>query len=127
MRNEVPEGETLSREFLANERTLLSWIRTGLGAIGLGILLGFAGRAQALNTLSDRGPVPGSQSTGLSTLAIAMVVFGALLELLAMSRFIYFRRSIRRGVFSSPGLIYLTIALSLLVLGVAFAIYVVVA
>jgi putative membrane protein len=124
MRNEVPEGETLSREFLANERTLLSWLRTGIGAISLGILLGFA--ARTLEVLSGNLPGSGSRSTGLTTLAIVMVIFGSLLELLAMGRFIYYRRSIRQGVFSSPGLIYLTILISLLALGVAFAIYVVV-
>ena len=124
MRNEVPEGETLSREFLANERTLLSWIRTGIGAISLGILLGFA--SQTLDVLSGSLPASESQHSGLGVLSIAMVFFGALLEVLAMGRFIYFRRSISRGVFSSPGLIYLTIILSLLALGVAFVIYVVV-
>ena len=124
MRNELPEGETLSREFLANERTLLSWIRTGIGAISLGILLGFA--ARTLDILSGSLPVSESQRPGLTTMAIAMVVFGALLEVLAMGRFIYYRRSISRGVFSSTGPIYLTIVISLLALGVAFAIYVVV-
>lgn len=124
MRNELPEGETLSREFLANERTLLSWVRTGISSISLGILLGFA--ARTLEALSGSVPASESQRTGLATLAIAMVVFGVLLELLATGRFIYYRRSIRRGIFSSPGPIYLTIVLSLLALGVAFAIYVVV-
>lgn len=124
MRNEVPEGETLSWEFLANERTLLSWIRAGVGAIGLGILPGFA--AQTLNALSGSLPVSESQRPGLTIMAVAMVLFGALPAVLAMGRFLYHRRSISRGVFSSPGLIYLTIVLSLLALGVAFAIYVVV-
>ena len=124
MRNEVPEGETLSREFLANERTLLSWIRTGIGAISLGILLGFA--SQTLDVLSGSLPASESQRPGLTFLSIAMVIFGALLEVLAMGRFIYFRRSISRGIFSSPSLVYLTIVLSLLALGVAFVIYVVV-
>ena len=120
----MPEGETLSREFLANERTLLSWIRTGIGAISLGILLGFA--SQTLDVLSGSLPSSESQRPRLAVLSIAMVVFGALLEVLAMGRFIYFRRSISQGVFSSPDLIYLTIILSLLALGVAFVLYVVV-
>lgn len=125
MRNEVPEGETLSREFLANERTLLSWLRTGIGAISLGILLGFA--ARTLEVLS--GNLPGSESQqrpGLAALAVVMVIFGALLKILAMGRFICYRRSISRGILSSPSLVYLTIVLSLLALGVAFVIYVVV-
>ena len=122
MSSEIPEGETLSREYLANERTLLSWLRTGISAIGLGILLYFA--AYALNTLSVRIPGLESQYKGLTTLAIAIVVFGVCLELVATARFIHYQRSIRRGDFTSSGLVYLLIVLSLAVLAVAYAIYI---
>lgn len=121
MSNEIPEGETLSREYLANERTLLSWLRTGISAIGLGIFLYFA--AYALNTLSVRIPGMESQYKGLTILAIAIVVFGVCLELLATARFIYHQRSISRGNFTSYGLVYLLLILSLAALGVAYAIY----
>jgi uncharacterized membrane protein YidH (DUF202 family) len=36
------ERSTEVREHLANERTLLSWVRTGVGLISVGILLTYA-------------------------------------------------------------------------------------
>jgi putative membrane protein len=123
MRNEIPEGETLAREFLANERTLLSWIRTGISAIGLGILLYFA--AHVFSALSGNNPELQSQQEGFSTLAVAIIVFGVFLELVATARFIHYRSAIRRGILTSSGLVYLPVVFSLAIVSVAYAIYVV--
>ena len=118
MRDRIPESESLAREYLANERTLLSWVRTGVGAIGIGILLDSVGRV--LGALSG-------DPSGLNLFAIALVVLGVCINLIATARFLQYRIYIRRGVFTSSVLVYLLVVLGLVLLSVAYAVYVVVA
>lgn len=121
MRRGIPEGETLSREHLANERTLLSWMRTGINAISVGILLYVV--VGVLGDLSGKN----SRSDEFALLGIGLVVFGAFVELAATARFIQYRCSISRGSFTSPALVYLLIVLGLVIVGVAYIGYVVIA
>jgi inner membrane protein YidH len=123
----IPESETLSREHLANERTLLSWMRTGINAISVGILLGFAARLFSEGATSSNLLVLGSRKEELSLLGIGMIVFGAFLELVAVARFVHYKHSIEQGTFTSSALVYLFIVFSLILLGVAYIIYDVVA
>ena len=127
MRGDIPEGETLSREYLANERTLLSWVRTGLNAISLGVLLHAVERI--LPTLystvpSGKLPLAGSFSNELAFGGIAMVALGAAIELMAVARFLHYKRSIGRGEFTSVSLLYPLITIGFAMLAVAYIIYV---
>jgi putative membrane protein len=117
VRGTVPEGETLSREHLANERTLLSWIRTGINFIGIGILLHAA--SGALGALSDDHRADEFALFG-------MVIFGACLEVVTAARFVRYRTSIDRGVFTSSAFAYLLFVLGLVILGVALIGYAVI-
>lgn len=128
MESRIPEGETLSREYLANERTLLSWIRTGVNAISVGILLdtvvralGVFSQGSSFRNLSALGP--GHEK--FAVFGIGMVVFGALVEVVAVARFVQYKRSIRRAEFTSSSLVYLLVALGLSILGAAYIVYVV--
>jgi len=117
----IPEGETLSREYLANERTLLSWVRTGVNAIGVGILLDTVVRALSVfsHGLSSRNLlVLDSGQEKFAVFGIGMVVF---------ARFVQYKRSIRRAEFTPSSAVYLLVALSLSIFGVAYIVYVVVA
>lgn len=128
MESRIPEGETLSREYLANERTLLSWIRTGVNAISVGILLDTVVRALGVfsQDSSFRNlPALGSGPEKFAVFGIGMVVFGALVEVVAVARFVQYKRSIRRAEFTSSSLVYLLVALGLSILGVAYIVYVV--
>lgn len=125
----MPEGETLSREYLANERTLLSWIRTGINAISVGILLDTVVRV--LTPFPDVSSFRGLSDAQLSeesftTFGLAMVVFGALVEVVAVARFVQYKRSIHRGGFTPSSLVYLLVAMGLAIFGVAYIIYVLV-
>lgn len=128
MEGEIPEGETLSREHLANERTLLSWIRTGINAISIGILLYVVSRI--LSEFSEGSasatlPVFDSKREELALLGIGIVIFGVLLQLAAVARFVHQKRSIEQGTFTSSALLYIFIVFILVLLGVAYIIYVV--
>jgi putative membrane protein len=115
----VPEGETLSREHLANKRTLLSWIRTGINFVGVGILLHTA--SGALRALSE-----GHRADEFALLGMGLVIFGACLEVVAAARFVRYRTSIDRGVFTSSAFAYLLLVLGLVILIVALVSYVVI-
>ncbi|MBV9453397.1 MAG: DUF202 domain-containing protein [Rubrobacter sp.] len=125
----MSESETLAREHLANERTLLSWVRSGISALQIGILLYFAGRTLAyLNEGSSPKSLPmlGSTQEELAVLGVGVVALGALLEIAAVIRFFHYKASISKGSFTSAVSVYLLGAFGLVLLSVAYIIYVVV-
>ena len=56
-----------ARDHLANERTFLSWIRTALGIIGLGVIVG--------RFLESTGPTAEVVGLGLVALGAVMVAY----------------------------------------------------
>ena len=119
--HKIPEEETLWREQLANERTLLSWTRTGIHLIGAGILLHVV--AGPLGLLRGTSLLRTGEFTFFG---LGLVVFGALVELAATVRFVQFRSAISRGEFTSSAPAYLVVAFGLVLLGVAFIGYIVI-
>jgi putative membrane protein len=110
---EKPDNEraTEVREHLANERTLLSWVRTGVGLISLGIVVERAGAF-----------VSGDELSGL--LGVALALLGCLALVLGTAQFLRNRRRISRGEFIPGAAIYLVIVGGGLTLGGGFALYV---
>jgi putative membrane protein len=105
------ERATEVREHLANERTLLSWVRTGVGLISLGIVVERAGAF-----------VSGDKLSGL--LGVALALLGCLALVLGTAQFLRNRRRISRGEFIPGAAIYLVIVGGGLTLGGGFALYV---
>jgi putative membrane protein len=111
-----PASPADPRIYLAAERTLLAWVRTGLALMGLGFV------ASRFGFLTE----PGSQHSGISLWGgIAMVALGILVNV--QSSVAYWRTVTRlnRGeplTFSavSPGIV---LALVLAILGVALVAY----
>src|SRR5215217_362395 len=110
------ERATEVREHLANERTLLSWVRTGVGLISLGIVVE---RAGAFMSASDGR---GEMLSGLFGLALALL--GSLTLALGTVQFLRNRRRISRGEFVPQAAIYLVVVGGGLTLGGCFAAYV---
>ena len=113
-RHEIPEGESLWREHLANERTTLSWVRTGINMIGVGILLGIISRA------ADDLPLPGTREAEFLLLGLGLVVLGVVIEAGALLRFLRYEREIEHGGSISSSRLYLIVSLGLILLCVAF-------
>ena len=112
------QGQTEVREHLANERTLLSWVRTGVSLISLGLVVERAGAlAKAANL--QVGSTSGSDFFGL-----ALALLGALTLVLGTAQFLRNRRSISAGDFESSMAVYLIIVAGSLAFAGAFAIYV---
>ena|ERR1041385_6894157 len=90
---EIPETRRAS-EHLDNERTFLAWVRTNVALISLGFVvarlsptLNGAGATNAARVLSKTQPV-----------GIVLIVFGALVTVLAAIRYGQVNRQIEAGV-----------------------------
>jgi putative membrane protein len=88
-------------ELLANERTFLAWLRTGIAVMSLGFVVARFGlwlRELALQI----NPHVALRHTGLSLpLGEVMIGFGALLTLVAAWRYHVVNRAIERGEIKS--------------------------
>src|SRR5215217_5899109 len=74
-----------AQSHLANERTFLAWLRTGLSLIVVGI-----GAAQFLNV--DRNLIPGLRT--VSDFATVLIVFGMLTVIMGRARYMQSRAQI---------------------------------
>jgi putative membrane protein len=113
--NQTDERATEVREHLANERTLLSWVRTGVGLISLGIVVE---RAGALVSQT----IPGGIS---ELLGLALALLGCVPLVLGTQQFLRNRRQIMRGEFFPSVGVYLVVVGGGLALGGCFVVYVV--
>ena len=110
------ERGTEVREHLANERTLLSWVRTGVGLISLGIVVERAGSFVSAGT--------GNPDRLSGLLGMALTLLGCLALVLGTVQFLRNRRRISRGEFVPQAAIYLVVVGGGLTLGGCFTGYV---
>ena len=116
-RDAQEQGETEIREHLANERTLLSWVRTGVSLISIGLVVE---RAAALVDASMKvGSTSASELFGL-----ALALLGALTLVIGTTQFLNNRRRISTGEFVPSVAAYLIIVAGSLAFAGAFVIYV---
>ena len=102
-----PEPPT-ARDHLANERTLLAWIRTALTVVGLGFVI-------------DRLAVQGQASVVETWAGIALVLFGFVLALSGGYSYLRAERELTAGTYR-PAValnVLLVAAVALLSVGVA--------
>ncbi|QIN80209.1 DUF202 domain-containing protein [Rubrobacter marinus] len=112
-RSERREAEV--REHLANERTLLSWIRTGVGLISIGLVVE---RAGALAGVQDA-------SIGASGIfGVALALLGCLTLVIGTAQFLRNRRRIIEGDFTPAVAAYLVVVAGSMALAAAFVVYV---
>lgn len=98
-------------EHLANERTFLSWIRTGVAFIGVGFVVArFA------------GPLTGSIPMGPLALGLATIAAGALLTIYAAFEYRGTFRAIETGVFKPRTLVLYSVSGATILLGVVAAV-----
>lgn len=118
-REETSGRNTETREHLANERTLLSWVRTGVGLISIGLVVERAG-ALAVSARVSVGSTNASELFGL-----ALALLGVLTLVIGTVQFMRTRRRISAGVFVSSAAPYLVIVAGSLALAGSFIVYVI--
>lgn len=111
------QGGTEIREHLANERTLLSWVRTGVSLISIGLVVERAG------ALTDARMKVGSTSAS-ELFGLALALLGALTLIIGTVQFLSNRRRISTGDFEPSVAAYLIIVAGSLAFAGAFVVYV---
>jgi putative membrane protein len=109
-----PSREAEVREHLANERTLLSWVRTGVALISIGLVVERAGALAG-----SAGSMGASEAFGL-----ALAFLGGLTLVIGTAQFLRTRREISSGDFTPSTTAYLVIVAGGLALAGAFIVYV---
>jgi putative membrane protein len=121
------QGAGLS-DYLAAERTLLAWIRTGLALMGFGFVVARFGLFLQELQAVQRGPVPAAHSTGLSLwFGTALIAVGVIVNVFAGWQHARLVRELDRGgpahARSSTGAILIAFFLALV--GLAMTAYLV--
>lgn len=106
-------GTTRAREHLANERTLLAWIRTAIALMGLGFVVARFGLfLREVASVGGHRVQPGSSYSG--PIGIVLVATGLLVAIGSTVRFFRARDQIERGrfvaeVFPEAGAVAITL------------------
>ena len=98
---------------MANERTLLAWVRTSITLMGLGFVVARFGLVLRELGARQQGTPQGSSSAGI--IGVALVMAGVLVAVLGVARFLRTRSQLDRDAFHSE------IALQLLTIGILVA------
>jgi putative membrane protein len=112
------------RDYLAEERTFLAWIRTGISLMGFGFVVARFGIFGDLTNLPQQ--LPAGQPHEFSVwFGAALIAIGAIVNLFAARRFMRLVGELNRDQFADRSLSRhgVIVALLLALLGIAMTIY----
>ncbi|HSQ66677.1 MAG TPA: DUF202 domain-containing protein [Polyangiaceae bacterium] len=113
------------KTYLAEDRTFLAWIRSGIAMMGFGFVVARFGLfLRQLEAMRSGSPV---QATAFSViLGTLLIVSGVMVTLVASVQYVGRIRSLQRGVLPrlAPSKLALAVALVLSAAGLAMAIYI---
>jgi putative membrane protein len=106
-------------DHLANERTYLTWVRTGIAAIALGFVV-----AKFELLVRELAPSAPTTSFGFSSIVgIALVLAGGLMQVLALSRFTVNQGRIKSGRYEPSRGIEIAISAGLFAIALLLTVY----
>jgi putative membrane protein len=112
-----------TRDHLANERTLLAWVRTSIAVIGLGFIVARFGLLLRELGATNPRPLP----SGLSTVfGVALTLCGVIVLLLSLQRYRMVGADIERNEYGWSPRLAIALTLVLAAAGVLLAIYLII-
>ena len=117
------ENPNRARDHLANERTFLAWVRTGVATIVFGFAIGrFSIAIRELMQAQGRKPT----TPGITAwLGLVSIIGGVLLIVAGMMRYRKTRLQLDTGTFEPAGFVIDLVSVILAVFGIALAVYLV--
>ena len=115
---EIP-SENRAAEHLANERTFLAWMRTTIALISLGFVLARIGP-----WLTESGTHAPHLITRAWPVGMGLVIFGALLTLLAAWRYDAVNREIEAGLVKTDRALVWSVTIAITLVSAALTIYI---
>ncbi len=106
-------------DYLANERTYLAWVRTGITIVALGFVV--AKFNLLIRELAGSGA--STQSPYASALGIVLVLVGAILVALAYLRYLRVRSALEKGEYAPSDALVGLATWAMVIVGVALAVY----
>jgi len=120
--NEIIKQQN-AREHLANERTLLAWIRTSIGIMAFGfVVVKFSLFIKQLSFLLQKDIVI-PQHGYSSVIGIALVAVGAIVLLLAFIKYKQTERQLNSDSFKSSSTLALSLTIIILLISVLLILY----
>ena len=119
---ETGNQSTRAREHLANERTLLAWIRTAIALMGLGFVVARFGLfLREISALGGHPVQSGSSYSG--PIGIVLVASGLLAVVVSSVRYFQARDQIEKGGFEPEAFPEVAIVVVTLLAGAALIVY----
>jgi len=115
---EIP-SENRAAEHLANERTFLAWMRTTIALISLGFVLARIGP-----WLTESGTHTPHLITRVWPVGMGLVIFGALLTLLAAWRYDAVNREIEAGLVKTDRALVWSVTIAITLVSAALTVYI---
>lgn len=133
MEDSINESKTLvtaiikqqnAREHLANERTLLAWIRTSIGIMAFGfVVVKFSLFIKQISLLLGKSAKMPTQHGYSSVIGILLVAVGALVLLLAYLKYKKTEKQLKNENFQSSSTLVFTLTIIILVISVLLILY----
>ena len=120
---DLPAKEsTKAREHLANERTLLAWVRTAIAFMGLGFVVARFGLFLRQIAVENHANVP-SETAWSGVIGVALVAAGTAAVVLSAVRFLRAKRQIEDGRFEPEAFTEIAVVGATVVGGIVLVAY----
>ncbi len=117
---DAPLNPNAARDHLANERTLLAWVRTSLGIMGMGFVVARFGLVLRDITPVARHELPREASTIFGT---ALILVAAVLSVIATVEYLRRGQAIERNRYHQSSALVLALAAGIVLVALLLAVY----